>query len=240
MKSITWLAPDDPPDVLPDPEQALAEPNGLLAAGGSLRPDWLLHAYSRGIFPWYQTGQPILWWSPDPRAVLTPREVRISRSLAKTLRRGHIEATCDTAFAAVVAGCAAPRRYTDQTWITPEMASAYENLHRLGHAHSFEVWHEGDLVGGLYGVAIGRLFCGESMFTRMRDASKLAFARCLEHLGRNGFELVDCQLPTPHLESLGARPIARSHFLAMIDRLTAVPRDPGLWTESFAATARDP
>ena len=208
-----------PPDAFPDPELALEEPNGLLAAGGDLGPRRLLHAYRRGIFPWFSEGQPILWWSPDPRAVLWPDALRSSRSLRRTLRRGTFTVTGDTAFDRVVRECAAPRAGQDGTWITRGMAAAYGRLHRAGHAHSIECWRGADLAGGLYGVAIGRVFFGESMFSRAPDASKAALA----HLCTLGFDLIDCQLPNPHLARLGAVEMDRRRFRALLDALCEVP-----------------
>jgi leucyl/phenylalanyl-tRNA---protein transferase len=172
--NVPWLPPDARPESLPPATAALDEPNGLLAIGGNLSPEWLIYAYRHGIFPWYSRGQPILWWSPDPRCVLAPGEFRVHRSLAKSLRNGRHRITMDTAFAEVVAGCAAPRPGQDGTWITGAMARAYLELHRLGHAHCVEVWLDEGLVGGLYGVRIGAMFFGESMFSRVRDASKFA------------------------------------------------------------------
>jgi len=177
VKSITWLSPHDAPESFPPLEQALEDPAGLLAAGGDLSSERLLAAYRRGIFPWYSPGQPVLWWSPDPRAVLFPEEFRVSRSLAKTLRNGGFSTSVDRDFPAVIDGCAAPRPASPGTWITSEMRSAYLELHRLGHAHSIEIYREGNLAGGLYGVRLGGVFFGESMFSRERDASKTALAR---------------------------------------------------------------
>ena len=208
-----------PPDAFPDPECALDEPNGLLAAGGDLEPRRLLHAYRRGIFPWFSEGQPILWWSPDPRAVLWPDALKVGRSLRRTLRRGTFTITGDTAFDRVVRECAAPRAGRDGTWITPRMAAAYGRLHRAGHAHSIECWRGADLAGGLYGIAIGRVFFGESMFSRASDASKAALA----HLCTLGFGLIDCQLPNPHLARLGAVEMDRRRFRARLDTLCEVP-----------------
>ncbi len=218
---VPWLAAGDSPASLPDPRRAREEPNGLLAAGGALSPEWLLGAYRRGIFPWFSEGQPILWWSPDPRCVADPARFEPSRSLKQSIKNRGYETRIDSDFAAVVAGCAAPRPHAEGTWITPAMGRAYLELHRLGHAHSVETWHAGTLVGGLYGVRIGRLFCGESMFSAARDASKVAFARLVEHARETGIELIDCQLPTPHLASLGAYTVGRGPFLAQIARLTA-------------------
>ncbi len=217
---VPWLDAGDPPAALPDPRKARDEPNGLLAAGGSLEPAWLLGAYRRGIFPWFSAGQPILWWSPDPRCVLEPAGFTPSRSLRQSIRTRGYETRLDTDFAAVIEGCAAPRPGADGTWITGSMRRAYLALHRLGHAHSIETWHAGRLVGGLYGIRIGGLFCGESMFSLERDASKVAFARLIDYALDGGIELIDCQLPTPHLASLGARTVPREEFLARIAALT--------------------
>jgi leucyl/phenylalanyl-tRNA--protein transferase len=233
MSALRWLSPADGPDSLPDPRDALVEPNGLLAAGGSLEPEWLLASYARGIFPWYENGQPILWWSPDPRMVLVPQELVVSRSLGKTLRNAKFELTADTAFSDVIEACAAPRRYTDETWITREMAAAYTRLHELGLAHSFETWLDGDLVGGLYGVAIGGVFFGESMFARSTDASKVALAHAARYFSRCGIELIDCQLPSGHLYRLGARNVSRDEFLSALRILTRTPAEPGSWTDRF-------
>jgi leucyl/phenylalanyl-tRNA---protein transferase len=216
VKSITWLSPQDAPEWFPPLEQALEEPAGLLAAGGDLSPQRLLAAYRRGIFPWYSPGQPVLWWSPDPRAVLFPDEFHCSRSLAKRLRHGGFEASLDRDFAAVIDGCAAPRAASPGTWITAEMRAAYLALHRLGAAHSIEISHDGVLSGGLYGVRLGGVFFGESMFSRERDASKAALAHLVAVCQRNGLAVIDCQLPSRHLLSLGARTIPRSQFQALL------------------------
>ena len=209
------LTPHSPPDEFPDPELALDRPNGLLAIGGDLRPHRLLCAYRRGIFPWFSDGQPILWWSPNPRAVLRPDFLRMNRSLRRALRRKDFTITTDTVFDRVVQECAAPRKGQDGTWITAEMAAAYGRLHRAGHAHAVECWHGPGLAGGLYGVTIGKVFFGESMFSRVADASKVALA----HLCTLGFGLVDCQIPNPHLARLGAVEIERRRFLALLDEL---------------------
>ena len=214
-----WIERDASPDEFPNVEHALAEPNGLLAAGGDLSPPRLLAAYRRGIFPWYSEGQPILWWCPDPRAVLCPDEMKVSRSLRKTIRRGHFRITTDMAFPKVVERCAAPRRDETGTWITEEMKNAYIRLHRLGYAHSVECWHEDGLVGGLYGIALGRVFFGESMFSQMNDVSKVA----LTHLRELDFELIDCQVPSGHLARLGAKNMDRRAFLRLLDRWCEVP-----------------
>lgn len=216
MRTITWLSPHDAPEWFPPTEQALEEPAGLLAAGGDLSPQRLIAAYRQGIFPWYSPGQPVLWWSPDPRAVLFPEEFRLTRSLAKTLRNGGFEASLDRDFAAVIDGCAAPRPASPGTWITSEMRAAYLELHRLQHAHSIEIWRAGVLVGGLYGVRLGGVFFGESMFSRARDASKAALAHLVAACRRNGLAVIDCQLPSRHLASLGARTIPRLQFQALL------------------------
>jgi leucyl/phenylalanyl-tRNA--protein transferase len=196
----------------PPPEAA--EPGGLLAVGGDLEPERLLLAYAHGIFPWYDESLPILWHSPDPRMVLLPRELHVSRSLARTLRRRRFALTLDRAFARVIAACAeTPRRGASGTWITPEMRAAYVRLHEQGFAHSAEAWAEGELAGGVYGVALGGCFFAESMFARRSDASKAALATLVRQLERWGFELVDCQLPSPHLARLGAREWPRARFL---------------------------
>ncbi|OHC65171.1 MAG: leucyl/phenylalanyl-tRNA--protein transferase [Rhodocyclales bacterium GWA2_65_19] len=224
---IPWL-PDEP--VFPALNKALAEPNGLLAAGGDLGPQRLLAAYRRGIFPWYSAGEPILWWSPDPRMVLFPDEVKISRSLTRTLRNANYDVRLDTVFGDVVHACANQSRDGQPgTWITGEMQAAYLALHRLGYAHSVETWIDGKLVGGLYGVAIGRAFYGESMFTTARDASKIALAHLCAYLKQRGFGIIDCQMETRHLASLGARPIPRREFSARLDDLCAQDDAPGRW-----------
>jgi leucyl/phenylalanyl-tRNA--protein transferase len=216
MKTITWLSPQDAPERFPPLERALDEPPGLLAAGGDLSAPRLLAAYRRGIFPWYSPGQPVLWWSPDPRAVLFPNEFRCSRSLAKTLRNGGFETRIDHDFTAVIEGCAAPRPSSAGTWITREMRSAYLELHRQGHAHSIETYLEGRLAGGLYGVRLGGVFFGESMFSREPDASKVALARLVDLCRTDGIAVIDCQLSSRHLESLGSRLVPRSEFQALL------------------------
>jgi leucyl/phenylalanyl-tRNA--protein transferase len=211
---MVFLLGDDP-EAFPAPERA--DRSGLLAVGGDLRPARLLAGYRRGIFPWYSEGQPILWHSPDPRFVLLPERLHVSRSLEKVLRRGTYSLRADTAFDAVVEGCAeAPRPGQDGTWITPEMRAAYGTLHRMGHAHSVEAWKEGQLVGGLYGVAVGRLFFGESMFSRAPDASKAAFASAARALFAAGCLLIDCQVETEHLAHFGAEEVPRRRFLRLL------------------------
>ncbi len=206
-------------DAFPPVARALTQPNGLLAAGGDLSASRLLEAYRNGIFPWFSPGDPILWWSPDPRMVLLPSEFKLSASLRKTLKRGNFEVRSNHAFEQVVRACAAPRKGENGTWIVEEMVAAYCELHRLGHAHSVEVWMEGQLVGGLYGVAIGKMFYGESMFSRRTDGSKIAFAHMVRQLKRWGFGMIDCQMHTPHLASLGAREIPRAEFIVRLQDL---------------------
>lgn len=226
MKTITWLSPQDAPEWFPPLEQALEEPSGLLAAGGDLSPERLLAAYRRGIFPWYSPGQPVLWWSPDPRAVLFPEEFHCTRSLAKSLRNGGFTASIDRDVAAVIDGCAAPRAASPGTWITSEMRAAYLKLHRLGYAHSVETWRADALVGGLYGVRLGGVFFGESMFSRVRDASKVALTHLVAVCRHNGLAVIDCQLPSHHLSSLGARTIPRSQFQALLREQVSGPCPP--------------
>lgn len=216
---IPWL---ESAEAFPPIELALSEPNGLLCAGGDLSAQRLILAYSQGIFPWYSKDEPILWWSPDPRMVLVPTEFKISRSLLRTLRNSYYEVRLDHDFPAVIRRCADTRRKTQSgTWITAEMQAAYVRLHELGYAHSVETWVNDKLVGGLYGLAIGRMFYGESMFSLISDASKIALAHLSRYLASQGFGLVDCQMNTPHLASLGAREIPRADFLAQLSVLTA-------------------
>lgn len=219
-RSIVWIADNDAPDSFPPVERALKEPSGLLAAGGDLSAQRLLAAYRRGIFPWYSAGQPILWWSPDPRAVLFPTQLKVSRSLAKTLRNRGFETRVDTAFGEVIRACGSKSLRPDGTWLSAAMTAAYERLHELGHAHSVETWREGRLVGGLYGVALGRMFFGESMFSIERDASKVALNRLCEECVQRHIELIDCQMETPHLISLGASLMSRSEFSRQVSALT--------------------
>lgn len=227
---IHLLAPGDPAP-FPDVHRALRHPNGLLAAGGDLSPERLISAYRRGIFPWYSRGDPILWWSPDPRTVLFPDRIHISRSLRKRVRRGDLAVTMDRAFTAVIRACSAPRDGESGTWIVPEMRAAYEGLHRLGVAHSVEVWQEDALVGGLYGVAIGGVFYGESMFSHIDDASKVALVHLCRRLVDWGFGLIDCQMRTPHLLRLGAEELPRSRFTALLDHCCSLPDRRGSWDD---------
>jgi len=201
----------------------MAEPDGLLAVGGDLSPARLLLAYSMGIFPWFNAQDPILWWSPDPRCVLEPAELHVSASLAKVLRKGVFSVTFDRAFREVITACRTLREAGAGTWITPEMVAAYCRLHEMGFAHSVECWRDGELVGGLYGVSLGRCFFGESMFHRASNASKVAFVTLVRMLAKRSCELIDCQLSNPHLESLGARGISRQAFLARLRRGGVAP-----------------
>ena len=205
--------------LFPDVEQALTEPDGLLAVGGDLSPERLLEAYRRGIFPWYSEDQPVLWWSPNPRSVLFPDKLKISRSLNKVIKKQSFTVTLDTAFRDVITICAEPRKDDAGTWITPDMIEAYCTLFEQGHAHSVESWHEGELVGGLYGIAIGKVFFGESMFSKKTDASKVAFVKLVQQLNTWGFELIDCQIRSEHLDSLGAENIPRRRFIDLLNQL---------------------
>jgi leucyl/phenylalanyl-tRNA--protein transferase len=227
---LTWLAAGQP---FPPVEKALRNPNGLLAAGGDLSMARLLEAYRRGIFPWYSGDEPLLWWSPDPRMVLHCNELKVSRSLGKNLRNKGYELRIDTAFRRILKGCASRK----ETWLGGEMQAAYLALHEAGHAHSFETWLEGDLVGGLYGVAIGRMFYGESMFSRAPDASKIALVHLVSFLEGKGFPLIDCQVNTPLLASLGAREIPRRTFLRQVARLVNYAEPCGKWSPRTPASS---
>jgi leucyl/phenylalanyl-tRNA--protein transferase len=215
-----WITEDAPTHAFPDVDNAMIQPNGLLAVGGDLSPARLLHAYQRGIFPWFSDGQPILWWAPDPRAALFPRAIKISRSLRKTLRREVFQVSFDRAFPQVIQACAAPRGQQNDTWITSRMIDAYCELHSHGFAHSVECWKDGHLAGGLYGVAIGKVFFGESMFSRVSDASKVALAA----LCRSGYELIDCQLPSDHLKRMGAIDLPRRQFMRLLHHWRGAPQ----------------
>jgi len=221
QRVIPWLRPHAP---FPPLEQALADPNGLLAASAELTPERLLDAYRHGVFPWYSEGQPVLWWSPDPRMVLFVDELRVSRSLRKVVRSQRFEIRVNTAFREVVEGCAlAPRPGQLGTWITPQVINAYHRLHRGGHAHSIEAWQDGELVGGLYGVSIGRMFYGESMYAQVPEASKVALVHLAAILRSNGMPLIDCQQETQHLARFGARPISRHAFAEHLKGLVNSP-----------------
>jgi len=213
---ITWISSDDPPASFPDIETAFEVPDGLLAAGGDLSPERLIFAYRHGIFPWYDDGQPILWWSPDPRCVLRPHEFHVSRRLRRALPRCNFDVSFNQAFAEVITACAEDRNGQQGTWITAEMISAYTKLHRQGWAHSIEIWHQGRLEGGLYGLSIGRVFFGESMFSRQSNASKAAMLALCRHLVSHDFEILDCQVESPHLISLGASLMPRPRFAAIL------------------------
>ena len=223
-----WLGDHQDPQWFPPLDQALHEPPGLLAAGGDLSPARLLAAYERGIFPWYSDGQPILWWSPDPRMVLFPQEFKVSRSLAKSLRNGPYATRLDHDFAATIRGCAAPRASGPDTWLNAQMIASYERLHTQGYAHSIETYHGAALVGGLYGIQLGQIFFGESMFSRERDASKVALARLVQESAVRNIRLIDCQVASGHLASLGAREVSRVEFAALLRR-HARRRPSGSW-----------
>jgi len=223
---IPWLNTDQP---FPSVQQALRQPNGLLAAGADLSLPRLISAYRQGIFPWYSEGQPVLWWSPDPRMVLEPAEIIVSRSLRKRLRKRDFEVRVDTCFLQVMRACAQPRPGQPGTWITDDMLDAYGRLHAAGYAHSAETWMDGTLSGGLYGVALGGVFFGESMFTHATDASKIALAHLARQLERWNFGMVDCQMATAHLASLGAREIPRKEFMRRLAELVNYPARIGRW-----------
>ena len=231
---IPWLDQDDETTPLPDPQWALSEPNGLLAIGGSLSPQRLEAAYRAGIFPWFSAGEPILWWSPDPRALIYPDRFHTSRSLARALRRDQFTVTLDQAFNEVLSACAAPRAEEQGTWITPEMQSAYWRLHQQGIAHSIEVWRTGELVGGVYGVSLGHAFFGESMFSRVSNASKIALAWLCAQLRAWQFDFLDCQMPTNHLLSLGAVCLPRAQFLLALAASQRFATRQGPWELSVS------
>lgn len=225
------LAPHDPPGAFPDVREALTEPDGLLAVGGDLGVRRLVSAYRQGIFPWFSEGDPILWWSPDPRTVLFPAELRISRSLRKLLRARRFAVTMDRDFPAVINACAAPRDAQGGTWLLPEMIAAYRALNVRGVAHSVEVWEQGELVGGLYGVAIGEVFFGESMFTRRDNASKVALVALCQRLSRWGFGMIDCQVLTEHLLRMGADEMPREQFITLLTQWRDRPGAPRSWDD---------
>lgn len=233
---IPWLRTGAFPPI----DTALGDPNGLLAAGGDLSAERLLAAYRQGIFPWYSDGQPILWWSPDPRMVLFVAEFRVPRSLRKVVAQRRFEIRVDSAFRRVIEACAAPRADDGGTWITAAMVDAYSELHRRGYAHSVEAWQGDVLVGGLYGVAIGRMFFGESMFTHVPDASKVALVHLIDLLTRRAMPMIDCQQQTEHLARFGARPIARREFADRLARLVNSTQSPELWNHAPADEADRP
>ena len=228
MTAPYWLNPHDPTD-FPDVTLALRDPDGLLAVGGDLSVKRLLAAYRRGIFPWYSGDQPVLWWSPDPRSVLFPDELHVSRSLRKALRKQEYKITFDTAFADVIHACSQPRADDVGTWITDEMQQAYIRLHQAGHAHSIECWMKDQLAGGVYGVAIGNVFFGESMFSNVTDASKIAFVFLVRQLQRWQFNLIDCQIQSAHLDQFGAKLIPRSDFVSLLNQFCHPTERSGLW-----------
>lgn len=227
MIHIPWLTADTL--TFPPVDSALKHPNGLLAAGGDLSSQRLIAAYQQGIFPWYETGQPILWWCPDPRTVLFPEELKISRSLSKTLRQKRFTITFDRAFEQVIRCCAAPRKNAQGTWITEAIITAFCRLHHEGFAHSVEAWQDKQLVGGLYGISMGKIFFGESMFARQTDASKIAFIHLVRHLQTSHCPMIDCQVANPHLTSLGAREISLTQFRETLQANTLQTIPPLLW-----------
>jgi leucyl/phenylalanyl-tRNA--protein transferase len=215
---IIWIGKDDPPDAFPDVSEASGDIDGLLAAGGDLSPERLLYAYRHGIFPWYDESQPILWWTPDPRCVIDPASYRVSKRLRRDLRKLNATVTFNRAFREVVTACASPRATQNGTWITSDIMTAYGRLHELGWAHSVEIRRDGELIGGMYGLAIGKAFFGESMFSREDNASKLALLSLCRVLEQNEFEILDCQVVSGHLLTLGAVAIPRVDFIAILDR----------------------
>jgi leucyl/phenylalanyl-tRNA--protein transferase len=217
-KQIVWLSPTDAPDAFPDIESALNEPDGLLAAGGDLNSERLLAAYSNGIFPWYDNGQPILWWSPDPRCILRPADYHVAKRLRSTGRRSSLRLSFNRAFGEVIHACAAGRKSQQGTWITDDMIAAYEILHAEGWAHSVEVWDSDRLVGGIYGLVIGKIFFGESMFSQETNASKFAMLGLCQQLLENDFALLDCQVVSEHLLTLGATTMPRAEFASTLRR----------------------
>ena len=222
--SLYLLNPNQPEEAFPPVDAAWDEPNGLLAVGGDLSTARLVNAYQHGIFPWFGPQEPIYWWSPDPRAIIYPGRIRITRSLRKSIRNKGYRISFDSDFAAVVNACAAPRNYTSGTWITADMHDAYCRLHKYGYAHSVEVWDEaGELVGGLYGIAVGGVFSGESMFSRKPDTSKIALVALAWHLVKWGFAVIDCQINNPHLASMGSEEISRQRFQSLLRNFADTP-----------------
>ncbi len=234
---LHWLDPRDPQQPFPPAHLAMRDPNGLLAIGGDLSVSRLIRAYSSGIFPWYNPDEPILWWSPDPRAVLYPDAMRITRSLRKSIRRNDYAVSLDRAFGEILRQCSGPRRRSRGTWLGDEMRDAYQKLYAHGYAHSVELWGDGQLVGGLYGVALGRAFFGESMFSLRPDASKVALYWLSEQLRAWGFTLIDCQVGSPHLQSLGATEVSRERFLGLLRTTVNAPPRTGRWTFDVAVPA---
>lgn len=236
MITLPWLDPERAPE-FPPTEMALKDPSGLLAFGGQLNAHWLLTAYRSGIFPWFNPDEPILWWSPDPRMVVKPEAVKVQRSLKKTLRKQLFNFTIDQAFEQVIHQCAGARNYTNLTWITDDIKAAYTELHHKGYAHSIETWCNGELVGGLYGVSVGKVFCGESMFCRMTDASKAAFAYLASNLKQWDYQLIDCQVYTDHLSSLGAAEISRTEFMDYLKLYGAAVLPQEAWPKNSGSTS---
>ena len=234
---VMWLSADDPPDSFPPVSQALLEPDGLLAAGGDLSAARLLYAYRNGIFPWYDEGQPLLWWSPDPRCVFMAGDFHVSRRLRRELRASTTEIRINSAFSELIHACAGPRKSAQGTWITPAMVKAFEDLHEQGWAHSIEVWRTGELIGGLYGLAIGKAFFGESMFSKMPNASKMALLYIANRLNNGDLELLDCQLISSHLLSLGARIVPRSDFVQTLGKACKTLRPQPGWPRDAIASA---
>lgn len=226
---LHWLDPRNPHQAFPPVHLAMRDPNGLLAIGGDLSLPRLMRAYSQGIFPWYNPDEPILWWCPDPRAALAPEDLHLSHSMRKTLRKQDYAVTMDEAFGEVLDACSAARAKTRGTWLGDDMKQAYRDLHANGHCHSVEVWRDGELVGGLYGVALGRAFFGESMFSRVSDASKIGFAYLCEQLKQWRYDLIDCQISSAHLQSLGAREVQREEFLSRLRKSVGQQGNPGRW-----------
>ncbi|HNP34576.1 MAG TPA: leucyl/phenylalanyl-tRNA--protein transferase [Woeseiaceae bacterium] len=229
----TWIGKDDPPEAFPDVSRALAEPDGLLAAGGDLSPERLLYAYQRGIFPWYDEGQPILWWSPNPRCVFYPGAYRVSKRLRRDLKKHDATVSFNRAFNAVVEACAGPRAQQDGTWITTDIMTAYARLHELGWAHSVEIWRGDRLIGGMYGLAIGKAFFGESMFSREDNGSKLALLSLCSVLREHQFEILDCQVVSEHLLTLGAVAIPREDFTAILARACEPAESFACWPQEL-------
>ena len=227
---LPFLDPSNPDEDFPAIDSALAEPDGLLVAGGCLSSQRIIKAYQQGIFPWYSAGEPILWWSPNPRLVLFPDKLKISRSLRKTIRKKTFKLSYNQAFPQVMQYCAAPREKEPGTWINEEMFLAYTQLHQQGIAHSFEAWFDDELVGGLYGIAIGQVFFGESMFHRKTDASKVAFCSLVQQLAEWGYQLIDCQVHTDHLTSLGAEEIKRDHFSRLLKQYCSLSPSDSAWS----------
>ncbi|MEN8179677.1 MAG: leucyl/phenylalanyl-tRNA--protein transferase [Pseudomonadota bacterium] len=236
IQAMIFRLNEDPYSPFPDVALAETEPNGLLAVGGDLTPERLINAYRHGIFPWFSENEPILWWSPNPRTVLYPNNIRISRSLRKTLRKGIFQVSFDTAFDQVITACSLPRRNSPGTWLIPEMIDAYLQLYELNMAHSVEVWQDKQLVGGLYGVAIGGVFYGESMFSQVSDSSKVAMVHLCSILRELDIRLIDCQVYTEHLISLGAEEISRERFCQHLDNWCTLPGHPGPWSAITSET----